>query len=403
MDLFAALDYTGLENRTSALLLSVLHHLTDESRDAFLRGVISSSFGFKPEICAQYGISMGVLDGWLCWSGRCVVVLEAKVDDDLGPEQPERYARWLAEQDVPQRVLWLVTRERPEVKELLRTMTRPEGVTIVQHTWTELAHRASEIASNAPEVDQFLLNALSRRLRASGVAEDALQPLNEATLGPALRFLPYIKAFRQHLVAWFGGLSWLPGEWKREARYTSWKDLSVYAERWLKLNKKDKEDKARWVSWWLEVYAPEQGPEIWPPGQQVGVLLRVGVRLQGSAASEIALEPIRAALGAPSAANHPDFRASPGPRVTTFDSGAYHEVWWILTFNPMDLKGSEAHLRVAMAEQSCRLAPLVEGGLASIEVKDIKHSANRNHQAETGMKEQHSAQAANFLLEKKQI
>jgi hypothetical protein len=48
----------------------------------------------------------------------------------------------------------------------------------------------------------------------------------------------------------------------------------------------------------------------------------------------------------------------------------HHEIWWVMHFDPMNLNDSEARLRAAMTEQAHRLAPLIEGELATIEIKN---------------------------------
>lgn len=222
------------------------------------------------------------------------------------------------------------------------------------------------------EIDRLLLGALVRRLRRSGFAKSPLLPLDAATLGLALGMLPYVRNFRGHLLDWIRRFDWLPGAWKREARWVEhWNagDLSVYAERQLKLWKKDQNGKERWISWWVEVHAPERGPSVWPPGQHIGVSLRVGVICNGNAAAEIALERMRAALGVPDSARHPDFQDAQDFNPGVYDKGAYHEVWWRVPFDPMDLKGTEERLRAAMADQARRLGPLVDGGFGTIEIR----------------------------------
>jgi hypothetical protein len=106
------------------LLLAVLRHLSDTARAGLLRDVVPADLGATHEIRGQHAVSAGVLDGWLRWSGHCVVVMEAKVDDPLGPEQLNRYAAWLSTQVESHRVLWLVTRDLPKVAELLPTLNQ---------------------------------------------------------------------------------------------------------------------------------------------------------------------------------------------------------------------------------------------------------------------------------------
>jgi hypothetical protein len=377
LDLFAALNYAGPENRSSVMLIAVLHHLSDGARAALLRGVLGQDLGPATEIRAQHAIGVGVLDGWLRWSGRCVVALEAKVDSALGTEQPERYCRWLASQDEPDRVLWLLGRDRSEIEAVVSASVVPDGVRVAPTTWTELANRALEIASSASEVDKLLLGALGRRLRATGVASSPTLPMDPTLLGLALGTLPQIRLLREHLVAWFRSFSWLPGEWTREARHGSWVDLSVYAQRPFRLAKRRADGRDSWIVWWVEVFAPSSKYGRWPAEQGVGASLRVGFLFKGVATAEIALEPLRAALGLPAAERRSDFQ--PSPEEVEPVSGAYglvHEVWWLLQFDPTDLAGSEGRLRAAMADQARRVAPLVEGGLGAVWV-GIGHPVTR--------------------------
>jgi hypothetical protein len=361
MDLFAALEYAGLENRTSMLLLAVLRHLSDAARAALLQDVVPANLGSTHEIHGQHTISAGVLDGWLRWSGHCVVLMEAKVDDPLGSEQPNRYAAWLSTQMEPHRVLWLVTRDLPEVAELLPTLNIPDGVKRVWTSWTQLAERAATLAPAAADVDRLLLVALTQRLRATGIAVTPHLPIDGAALGLALGTFPHIRRLREHLVDWFRSLSWLPGSWTHETRYQTWVDLSVCAHRELKLAKPDVDGKDRCITWWAEVYAPADGECVWPPEQSVGMALRLGVIVEGAAAAEIALDSVRAALGAPSAIGRPDFRPANGYHPWIFDARNYHEVWWHVEVDPTDFASSAKRLRLAIEEQGQRLGRLVEG------------------------------------------
>jgi hypothetical protein len=368
MDLFSALAYEGIENRNSVLLLSVLDHLSDETCAAFLRVVTEAELGSQREIRAQYSAGDRVLDGWLRWPGRCAIVMEAKVDDPLGRAQPERYAAWLAEtHDEPARVLWLVTRDRPEVRELHPTLKVPAGVTVVWTSWTMLADRAHQFAqeASATETDRLLLTALTRRLRGAGLASTPQPAIDVEALALAVGLAPHVSRLKGQMVSWLRGLPWLAG-WTRESRDADWIALSVYAERTLTLAQRDAAGRKRKVSWWVEVNAPIEHANVWPRDQRYGVRLRVGVHLTSTAVREIALEPLRACLGAPAASARAQYMAASEYAPWTFDHGTYHEVFWLVYLDPADLPASAERLRLAMEEQARRMAPLFDGGLATI-------------------------------------
>jgi len=365
VDLFAALDYAGLENRTSVVLFAVLHHLGDAGRAALLGELLPAGLGPPDELWPQHGVSVGVLDGWIRWPGRAVVVLEAKVDDPLGREQPERYAAWLAGHPEPERVLWLVTRERPEVEALVPTLAIPAGVRVLATTWTRIADRAQAVAVHASEADRLLLLALARRLRSSRVAASPAPALDPALLGLALGGVPQIRALRRHLGAWFGGMDWLPQGWTWQERNEAWCELSVSVERPVRLLGGDGDNGGPWVSWRAQVWAPAREPGRWPADQASGVALRVGVVLKGTSAADAALGPLRVALGATRDAPVPEQAVG---RPVTWDSGSYHETWWIVPFDPTDFGASTGRLRAALAAQATRLGVLAVGGEEGLRV-----------------------------------
>ncbi len=370
MDLFSAMGYDGIENRNSVLLLAVIDNLSEDARAAFLQVVTPTELGSHREIRAQHGVAVGVLDGWLRWPGRCAIVMEAKVNDPLGSEQPERYAAWLAATyDDPVRVLWLVTRGRPDVRALIPTLKFAQGVTVAWTTWTILADHAQNLAERAStvEVDRLLLNALRTRLQKEGIAASPIPPLDLEAVALAVGLLPHVRTFRLHMLRWLQEIPWLSG-WKREKREVAWAEISVYAHRALVLANPDATGKKRWVQWWAEIWAPGERSLVWPEGQRYGVRLRVGVWFNGAATADFALEPLRACLGTPAAASHRDYQAASDYHPYTYDRGTYHEVWWLVPFNPADLPATAEGLRLAMEDQARRMAPLIAGGLATVAV-----------------------------------
>lgn len=368
-DLFAALAYEGAENRHSVLLLSVLRHLSTDARVALLDDVIASPIDGVAEVEAQHASTAGVFDGWIHWSGKLLVVMEAKVDDPLTREQAERYATWLGERDEPERVLWLVTRDRPEVGELAGSLSIKRGGRVLWTTWTTLANRAFALVESGAlgEGDALLLRGLGARLRASGLASSPTKPLDLDALALALDLFPYVVQFRARVLEWLRGLTWLAG-WTRETRDPGWTGLSVYGERMLTLAKAAADGQERSVSWWVEVNAPISNPHVWPTGQTHGVQLRVGVRLWHRATVELALESLRAVLGAPNSDAHKAYQSALQHNPAVFDSGTYHEIWWRVPFDPRDLEGTAKRLRDAMEEQAKRMSPLIQGGVSTVGV-----------------------------------
>lgn len=366
-DLFAALAYDGPENRHSVLLLSVLRHLTHEARMALLTDVFASPIGGPCEVAAQHPSSAGVFDGWLLGSGRFLVVMEAKVDDTLTREQAERYATWLGDRDEPERVLWLVTRDREEVRALVPTLNLPSGVRAVWSTWTGLADRAFSLSESGTfgDADRLLLRGLGSRLRAGGLAVSPMPSIDADVLALALDLYPYIVQLRARVLAWLRAIPWLSG-WTRETQDPSWTGLSVYGERILTLAQKGSDNVARTVSWWVEVNAPIANDCVWPKGQRHGVQLRVGVRLWHRVTVELALEPLRAVLGVPASTQHKNFVAASEHHPANFDSGTYHEIWWRVPFDPRDLEATAEHLRTVMEEQAKRMGSLFAGGIPSV-------------------------------------
>lgn len=372
-DLFAALSYDGLENRHSVLLLSVLRHLSDDARAAVLADVAPTSPRGSCEVAAQHPSTAGMFDGWLLWPGRRLVVMEAKVDDVLPREQAERYATWLGGRDEPERILWLVTRDRVDVRDLLPTLTSPTGVGVIWTSWTALADRAFAVAEASAHdgADRLLLRGLGARLRASGLAASPAQPIDPDALALAVELFPQVVALKKLALTWLRGIPWLSG-WTRETRDVTWTGLSVYGERLLPLARTGADAKERAVSWWVEVNAPVAGPDVWPKGQRHGVQLRVGVRLWHRAVAEIALEPLRAALGIPGSEAHRGYLPATPYHPAVYDAGTYHELWWRMAFDPRDLEATAARLRAAMAEQARRIAPLVQGDVATWGVTDAQ-------------------------------
>ncbi len=181
--------------------------------------------------------------------------------------------------------------------------------------------------------------------------------------------MPQVVALKKLALTWLRGLPWLSG-WTREIRDVTWTGLSVYAERLLPLVRTGADAKERAVSWWVEVNAPVAGPDVWPKGQRHGVQLRVGVRLWHRAVAEIALEPLRAALGIPGSEAHRGYLPATPYHPAVYDAGTYHELWWRMAFYPRDLEATAARLRAAMAEQARRIAPLVQGDVATWGVTD---------------------------------
>ena len=88
-----------------------------------------------------------------------------------------------------------------------------------------------------------------------------------------------------------------------------------------------------------------------------------------SGMAEALLEPLRAALGAPCAADHSDYVAAEARFPWTYDDRQYHEIWWMVDFDPTELAAVERDLRAAMAEQAQRLAPFVRGGLGTLRIE----------------------------------
>lgn len=365
-DLFAALAYDGTENRHSVLLLSVLRHLSDESRASMLAAVTTSSLVGAHEIAAQYPSTAGVFDGWLQWPGHLLIVMEAKVDDVLTREQAERYATWLGERDEAERVLWLVTRDREEVKSLVATLKTPTTVRVVWSTWTTLADRALAVA--APDecgaADRLLLRGLATRLRASGLAAQPTTTMEPGVLALAIELYPQVYRLRSQMLAWLRELPFLSA-WTRETRDVTWTGLSVYAERTLTLAKKGSDGSTRSITWWIEVNAPIGSPVAWPKGTREGLGLRVGFWFSHRVAAEIVLDSLRAVLGAPQGRAHKSYKAAPNYHPTTYDAGTYHEVWWRLYLDPADLDGTAKRLQDALVEQAKRVAPLVVEDIVS--------------------------------------
>lgn len=345
----------------------MLRHLSTEARAALLADVPASPLDGVCEVAAQHPSTVGVFDGWLLWPGRLLVVMEAKVDDALTREQAERYATWLGTRSEPERVLWLVTRERDEVRALVPTLILPAGVRAVWSTWTELAARAFALASaeSCGEADRLLLRGLGARLRASGLAISPTQPIDPDALALAIELFPYVVQFRAQVLAWLRALPWLSG-WTRETRDPSWTGLSVYGERMLTLAGRGADARERAISWWVEVNAPIANPHVWPKGQRHGVQLRVGVRLWHRATVELALEPLRAVLGVPASDKHGGYVPALAYHPAVFDSGTYHEIWWRVDFDPRDLAGTAERLRGAMEEQARRIGPLIQGGVPTV-------------------------------------
>lgn len=360
MNLFTALDYEGTENQTSAALLAVLAHLSPEGRDVVMGKVVPGGLGPASEVEAQRGIGGDVLDGWLRWGHRAAVAVEAKVDSPLGQDQLQRYADWLGTRTEELRVLWAITRDSAEARAEVAAVLPPEGVSIVWTSWDDLARAAEAVAGT--DLDALLAQQLVGRLRRRGIASAPTEPYDPAGLARALALLPQAKGLRDALLRTFQGFAWLPGEWKVDGRFTSWTELSVYGERSLKLARPDAAGKARWIKWWFEAWAPESARKVWPPGGDRGLGVRLGVLLWGRAASDLALDDLRRALGVPDVHG-----SAPAPEWVPWkwDNGNYHEVWWRIPCDPFDLPGLEATLHRAMSEQAARLSPFIAGGLAA--------------------------------------
>jgi hypothetical protein len=365
-DLFAALAYDGTENRHSVLLLSVLRHLSDESRASMLAAVTTSSLVGAHEIAAQYPSTAGVFDGWLQWPGHLLIVMEAKVDDVLTREQAERYATWLGERDEAERVLWLVTREREEVKSLVATLKTPSTVRVVWSTWTTLADRALAVA--APDecgaADRLLLRGLATRLRASGLAAQPTTSMEPGVLALAIELYPHVYRLRGQMLTWLRELPFLSA-WTRETRNVEWAGLSVYAQRTLTLATKGADGSTRNITWWIEINASVANPVVWPKGAREGLGLRVGFWFWQRVTAEIVLDSLRAVLGAPLGASHKSYQAALDFHPAAVDTGTYHEVWWHLYLDPADLDGTAKRLQEAIEQQAKRVAPLVKEDIVS--------------------------------------
>lgn len=358
MDLYAALDYSGTENRLSAVLLSVLHHLSGDARDVLLDGIAPHSLGPITDLRPQHPAAGGYLDGWLLWSGRCAVALEAKVGAALHADQPQRYLNWLATRDEPCRVLWIVTSDPVGARALVPKLALPAGVELRVDSWSDLVERARKHQAPEGSADRLLLDALRRRIRQSRAAPDPVEPIQTAALALALGGLRHVHNFRRSLLQWLGGVPGIDGEWKRDTDLPDWTPFSVYATRDVRLRAKGHDGSTAWVTRRVEIYGSGRTPTSWPPDQDSAVSVRAGVVIRGATASAVALEAVRAALGEEVASNRPDFRPAASWHPFKHDNGHYHEVCWRVPFAADELPKSAEHLGRALTEQTARLAEL---------------------------------------------